>query len=117
MLSSLWAHANITLPEAFDKPLRKVLVTPAVHAMHHSSYQPETDSNYGAVLTIWDRLFGTYTTPGTGPARVGWSIFRSSEDNTLVSSLLQPFRYRRHGHNPQAIEDPPASRCSKKPRR
>jgi exosortase len=107
MLSSLWSHANIALPDAFDKALRKVLVTPAVHAMHHSSHQPETDSDYGAVLTIWDRLFGTYTTPGTGPARIGLAYFRSAEDNTLVSSLLQPFRYRRHIHNSQAIEDLP----------
>ncbi len=108
MLSSLWAHANINLPEAFDKPLRKVLVTPGVHAMHHSSYQPETDSNYGSVLTIWDRLFGTYTTPGTGPNRVGLEYFRSPEDNTLVASLLQPFRDHRHGNTATAMQGRPA---------
>ena len=37
-----------------------MLVTPDVHRIHHSSRQAETDSNYGATLTIWDRLFGTY---------------------------------------------------------
>ncbi len=70
--------------------LRAWLVTPAVHAMHHSSYQPETDSNYGAVLTIWDRMFGTYTAPGNGPTRFGLEYFRGPKTARCWSTLLQP---------------------------
>ena len=99
MVSSLWTHANINLPEAIDKPLRSWLVTPAVHAIHHSSYQPETDSNYGAVLTIWDRLFGTYNPPADTPIRFGLEYFRDSKDSTLMAVLLQPFTYRRNRLN------------------
>jgi sterol desaturase/sphingolipid hydroxylase (fatty acid hydroxylase superfamily) len=58
---ALFSHANIKLPGKFDRTLRVILVTPRIHAVHHSDHQPETDSNYGTVLTIWDRLFGTYS--------------------------------------------------------
>jgi sterol desaturase/sphingolipid hydroxylase (fatty acid hydroxylase superfamily) len=53
-------HANIRLPDSLDRALRWVLLTPNMHSLHHSSHQPETDSNYGEVFTVWDRLFGTY---------------------------------------------------------
>jgi sterol desaturase/sphingolipid hydroxylase (fatty acid hydroxylase superfamily) len=58
---ALFSHANIRLPGEMDRTLRAILVTPRIHAVHHSAHQPETDSNYGTVLTIWDRLFGTYS--------------------------------------------------------
>jgi sterol desaturase/sphingolipid hydroxylase (fatty acid hydroxylase superfamily) len=57
---SLWTHANLRLPAALDARLRLVLVTPAMHHVHHSSRRAETDSNYGDVFSFWDRLFGTY---------------------------------------------------------
>ncbi len=59
-LFSFFTHANIRLPARLERILRLALVTPRVHALHHSSHQPETDSNYGNVFTIWDRMFGTY---------------------------------------------------------
>ena len=52
-------HSNIRFPEWLDRPLRWLIVTPAVHRIHHSNRQIETDSNYGSILTIWDRLGGT----------------------------------------------------------
>ncbi len=55
-----FSHANIRLPERMDRITRWVFVTPNMHSLHHSSHQPETDSNYGTVFTVWDRLFGTY---------------------------------------------------------
>jgi sterol desaturase/sphingolipid hydroxylase (fatty acid hydroxylase superfamily) len=62
-VSAVYTHTSLTLPDNIDRQLRRWLVTPSVHAVHHSAHQPETDSNYGAVLTIWDRLFGTYLDP------------------------------------------------------
>jgi sterol desaturase/sphingolipid hydroxylase (fatty acid hydroxylase superfamily) len=58
---SLLTHANIRLPAGLDRALRLVVVTPRIHAVHHSSSRPETDSNYGSVFTLWDRLFGTFS--------------------------------------------------------
>lgn len=59
-IMGLMSHANLRLPQSIDRVLRLLIVTPNMHCLHHSSYQPETDSNYGGVLSIWDRLFGTY---------------------------------------------------------
>ncbi len=96
MLSSLVTHANIRLPENIDRRLRLCLVTPSVHAFHHSAYQPQTDSNYGAVLTVWDRLFGTYTDPAQSRIfHFGLTYFHRPFDTTLAPVLLQPFEYRR----------------------
>ena len=59
---ALFSHANIRLPTRLDRTLRRLLlVTPRIHAVHHSAHKPETDSNYGNVFTIWDKLFRTYS--------------------------------------------------------
>ncbi|SFG07179.1 Sterol desaturase/sphingolipid hydroxylase, fatty acid hydroxylase superfamily [Neptunomonas qingdaonensis] len=59
--SAIFTHANIRLPSGIDKTLRWVICTPDMHRIHHSVYQQETDSNYGFFLSVWDRLFSTYT--------------------------------------------------------
>lgn len=53
-------HANISLGK-WDRPLRLLIVTPDMHKMHHSDHQPETDSNYSTILSVWDRIAGTFT--------------------------------------------------------
>ena len=53
-------HANISLGR-WDRVLRLVIVTPDMHKMHHSNQRTETDSNYSTVLSIWDRIAGTFT--------------------------------------------------------
>lgn len=57
---AVFSHANIRLPRAAERALQWLLITPDMHRVHHSSIQKETDSNYGATLSLWDRLFGTY---------------------------------------------------------
>ena len=57
---AVWAHANLALPNAVDRILRLVFVTPDVHRTHHSQNMREGNSNFGALLTVWDRMFGTY---------------------------------------------------------
>ena len=57
---TMWSHANLRLPDRLDRSLRLLLVTPAMHHVHHSARRAETDSNYGDVFSLWDRLFGTY---------------------------------------------------------
>ncbi len=59
--SAMFNHANMRLPLAVDRVLRRVLVTPDMHRVHHSVHRHEADSNYGFCLSIWDRWFGTYT--------------------------------------------------------
>jgi sterol desaturase/sphingolipid hydroxylase (fatty acid hydroxylase superfamily) len=57
---TLWTHSNVRLPAAVDRILRYAIVTPDLHRIHHSAWQPETDSNFGAVFPVWDLVFGTY---------------------------------------------------------
>jgi len=57
---TLWTHSNLRLPAKLDRVLRRLVVTPDLHRIHHSSWQPETDSNFGAVFPVWDLVFGTY---------------------------------------------------------
>ncbi|MBO9451692.1 sterol desaturase family protein [Tropicibacter sp. R16_0] len=87
--TALFNHSNLKLPLALDAVLRRVLVTPDMHRVHHSVHRHEHDSNYGFALSIWDRLFGTYVAqPEQGhdqmtvglewqddrPARLRWSL-------------------------------------------
>jgi sterol desaturase/sphingolipid hydroxylase (fatty acid hydroxylase superfamily) len=77
--NNFFSHANIRLPERLDRIVRWVFVTPNMHSLHHSSHQPETDSNYGTVFTVWDRLFGTYRAEpvwGYGKLQIGLKEIR-----------------------------------------
>ena len=56
----LFHHSNIRLPGRADRCLRWLIVTPWMHYVHHSRWQPETDSNYSSFLSVWDRLFGSF---------------------------------------------------------
>jgi sterol desaturase/sphingolipid hydroxylase (fatty acid hydroxylase superfamily) len=52
-------HANVSLG-GYDRWLRYLIVTPDMHKVHHSSWRPETDSNYSTVFSVWDRLARTF---------------------------------------------------------
>ena len=53
-------HANIQMPKKLDDALSWVFVTPYMHKVHHHFQQPLTDTNYGNIFAIWDRIFGTF---------------------------------------------------------
>src|SRR5262245_1149291 len=57
---TLWTHSNVRLPARLDRVLRYVIVTPDLHRVHHSTWNPETNSNFGAVFPVWDLMFGTF---------------------------------------------------------
>ena len=52
-------HANIGLPGSLDRALRAVIVTPALHKVHHSEVRAECDSNFSSLFSWWDRVFRT----------------------------------------------------------
>jgi hypothetical protein len=62
-----------------------------MHWVHHSRWVAETDSNYSPVLSVWDRLFGTYTAPGDpGRIRFGLDGFTDADSATLLGCLATP---------------------------
>jgi sterol desaturase/sphingolipid hydroxylase (fatty acid hydroxylase superfamily) len=100
---AMWSHANLRLPERLDRRLRLALVTPAMHHVHHSSRRRETDSNYGDVLSLWDRLFGTYVdlTPGQLRAtRFGLGDAHDEGAPHLLHQLRSPFARERRAPVP-----------------
>ncbi len=87
-----FTHANISLPLWLDKGLSYVLVSPNMHKVHHHWKQPYTDSNYGAVFSIWDRLFKTYLNLDKSKLRYGLDKYYSNDkDEDLVSLMKKPF--------------------------
>jgi sterol desaturase/sphingolipid hydroxylase (fatty acid hydroxylase superfamily) len=87
-----FTHANISLPLWLDKGLSFILVSPNMHKVHHHWKQPYTDSNYGAVFSIWDRLFGTYMQLDKSKLRYGLDKYYSNDkDEDLVSLMKKPF--------------------------
>lgn len=94
-LGALFTHTDVALPGALDRRLRWVFVTPSMHRIHHSTRRVETDSNYGFHLSVWDRLFRSYTATPAGDERrmpIGLEAWREPRDQGLVSLLLNPFR-------------------------
>lgn len=88
------SHANWLWPRVVDRWLRLLVVTPAMHRIHHSAWQPETDSNYGIVFPWWDRLLGTYRHEPRESYRemtLGLERFRGVKDQVLPRLLLNPF--------------------------
>jgi sterol desaturase/sphingolipid hydroxylase (fatty acid hydroxylase superfamily) len=72
-------------------------VTPDLHRVHHSTWQPETDRNFGAVFPVWDLVFGTYrATPRDGHERMrlGLDAVRGREAHRPLW-LLGSVRFRR----------------------
>lgn len=94
-LFSLCSHANVHLPDAVDRLLRLVLVTPAMHHVHHAADRRWTDSNYGDVFSGWDRLFGTYTraqSSGVRAMRIGLGAGSDTDADNLSAQLTAPLR-------------------------
>jgi sterol desaturase/sphingolipid hydroxylase (fatty acid hydroxylase superfamily) len=90
---AMFNHANVRLPLRVDRVLRRLIVTPDMHRVHHSIHRDETDSNYGFNLSLWDRLFRTYRAQprdGHEAMSIGLDVFRDAGDGTLRRLLTQP---------------------------
>ena len=96
VLSTQFTHANIHLPRWLDSLLSYLFVSPAMHKVHHHWQQPFTDSNYGAVFSVWDRLLGTYKKLDASQIRYGLDAYYANEDDENLGMLLKkPFQEMR----------------------
>ena len=85
-------HLDLRLPPRAGRLLRLLFVTPEVHHIHHSAERSQTDSNYGSLLIIWDRLFGTYREPEAEIVRrYGLDEVDADQANSLRAQLALPF--------------------------
>lgn len=89
-------HANIGVTEKWDRVLRLVIVTPFMHKVHHSRWQPETDSNYSSFLSIWDRIFRSFRLNRKPESiRIGLDEFDAPEQQTFSALLKTPLAKRK----------------------
>jgi len=90
-----FSHSNIKLRDDWDEKLRKVIVTPDMHRIHHSVEMDETNSNYGFNLSIWDRWLGTYVANAKclqHEIDIGVPEYRDPSQVGLKQLLLMPFK-------------------------
>jgi sterol desaturase/sphingolipid hydroxylase (fatty acid hydroxylase superfamily) len=98
--TAMFSHSNVRLPQSLDRWLRRVMVTPDMHRVHHSIVTRETNSNFGFNLPWWDYLFGTYQAqPAAGHEgmTIGLPLFRDASELRLDRMLVQPLRDDRTG--------------------
>jgi sterol desaturase/sphingolipid hydroxylase (fatty acid hydroxylase superfamily) len=88
----LFHHSNVRLPGRIDQGLRWLIVTPWMHVVHHSRYQPDTDSNYSSLLSVWDRVFRSFRLRDK-PAEISLGLERWEdwEWRGLIGLLQAPF--------------------------
>ena len=93
LISTQFNHANIKLPKKVDLFLSYLFVSPDMHKTHHHYRLPYTDSNFGNIFSIWDRLFRTYRIFNREKLVYGVDVFFDKEDNGKIGHLLkQPFQ-------------------------
>jgi sterol desaturase/sphingolipid hydroxylase (fatty acid hydroxylase superfamily) len=90
-LLSQFNHANISLPAKFDKIVSYVIVSPNMHKIHHHEVRPQTDSNYGNIFSIWDRIFGTFQVMELSEIRYGLDVLDGEKDKNMGYQLGLPF--------------------------
>ena len=91
VLFTYFTHANISMPLWLDKTLSYVIVSPNMHKFHHHFKLPWTDTNYGNMLSIWDRLFGTFVYEDPKTIQYGLDISDHTDDENLWVQLGIPF--------------------------
>ncbi len=91
--SSIFNHANVRIPPTVDRWLRRLVVTPDMHRVHHSVAVAETNSNFGFNFPWWDRLFGTYRAQpreGHEAMTIGLAQFQDRRRQGLGWMLMLP---------------------------
>ena len=92
--TSVFNHGNVAMPSALDQQLRRWVVTPDMHRVHHSVLPRETHCNFGFNLPWWDRLFRTYRAQpeqGHEGMQLGLPVFRDPAWQRLDRLLIMPW--------------------------
>jgi sterol desaturase/sphingolipid hydroxylase (fatty acid hydroxylase superfamily) len=110
LLSTMFHHSNVRLPAAVERRLVRLVVTPRMHGIHHSTARAETDSNWSSGLTLWDRLHGTLRLDVPQEAiTIGVPAYRTPRDVGLASILRLPFVRQRPSWQPVEARSPAAA--------
>jgi sterol desaturase/sphingolipid hydroxylase (fatty acid hydroxylase superfamily) len=95
-VSALFHHGNVRLPIPVERILRKIVVTPRMHGIHHSQVRDENRSNYGVVFPWWDKLHRTLLlNVPQSCVTIGIAGYAQARDNRVWPLLMMPFRRQR----------------------
>lgn len=86
--TAMFNHANVALPAWLEPWVRRFLVTPDMHRIHHSVIETERNSNYGFCLSVWDRWLGTYTPTPRGELDIGLADRRDPRAVATLRGVL-----------------------------
>jgi sterol desaturase/sphingolipid hydroxylase (fatty acid hydroxylase superfamily) len=93
VIATQFNHANIAMPKKLDTVLSYFIVSPDMHKVHHHYKLPYTDSNYGNIFSIWDRLFGTFKKLSKEDIIYGVDTHMKVEEHNHLQNLLKiPFQ-------------------------
>ena len=99
----LFEHGNVRIPKTADNILRLLIITPAMHRVHHSEAIPEQNANFGTVFSLWDRLFGTYLA-GHASAQTRCGLVEIVNGSELNASRLLFLPFRRASRETSSTE-------------
>lgn len=92
LAATLFHHSNVRFPAKFENLMSMIVVTPSIHWVHHHAVAADTNSNYSAIFSVWDRLFGTWSGAKRSPdMKIG---IENVADKSLIGLLLAPFQPR-----------------------
>ena len=90
---NFFVHANVAVPLTVETRLRRFLITPDMHRIHHSDQIAEQNSNFGVLFPWWDRLFRTYLhEPAAGHDKMGIGLGEPPDNVGMLGILARPFR-------------------------
>lgn len=91
----IWHHGNVALPGRMERFLATIFVTPALHRSHHALDMQIANGNFGTVLSIWDRIFGTLRADAE-PREFGVPGLQDPEHQRLGNVLRSPVLFDAH---------------------
>ena len=91
ILFTYMSHANFVLPFWLDRVLSIIFITPNIHKFHHHYARPWTDTNYGNIFSLWDRLFGTFVYDDPKKVTYGLDVLDDGRSNEIPYQLKVPF--------------------------
>ena len=96
-ITTLFAHMHYRLPQKLNNFISLIFITPNLHQVHHHYQRPYTDSNYGDVLSIWDRMFGTFKKQPDEALIFGVDNYMQASEHSNFKKLIKiPFgKYRK----------------------
>ncbi len=95
LTAAIFHHSNLRLPGGFERRLSLIIITPSIHWLHHHAWRPDTDSNYGTMLSIWDRIFSTLS-----PSKRAMDLkigVENEAEKKFLQLILRPFLPRHKG--------------------